>query len=186
MTSSQRHYNPDWLDDDTLVANFVARIEDFAFLRDELARAPLQVTVQHHLLVGVRGSGKTTLLKRLAVAIRRDDDLKDHLIALSFPEELYQVKNLADFWWAACDALVDELDRSKRVDLATRLAAQVDAAQGSRIEAGPLSSRGFIILQQMCAELGRRAVLLVDNLDMVFQRIDKSGRKLKNVQSPAY
>lgn len=186
MTSSQRHYNPDWLDDDTLVANFVARIEDFAFLRDELARAPLQGTVQHHLLVGVRGSGKTTLLKRLAVAIRRDDDLKDHLIALSFPEELYQVKNLADFWWAACDALVDELDRSKRVDLATRLAAQVDAAQGSRIEAGPLSGEGFEVLQQVCAELGRRAVLLVDNLDMVFQRIDKSGRKLKNVQSPAY
>ena len=27
------HYNPDWLADDDLVANFIARSEEFAFLR---------------------------------------------------------------------------------------------------------------------------------------------------------
>ena len=89
---SQLHYNPDWLNDSDLVAGFVARQKDFLFLRDALARTPLQGSVQHYLLVGVRGAGKTTLLKRLAVAIRQDADLNDHLIALSFPEELYEVK----------------------------------------------------------------------------------------------
>ena len=69
---AHHHYNPDWLSDDALVANFVARMDEFIFLRNELARAPSTGTVQHYLLVGLRGAGKTTLLKRLAVAIRRE------------------------------------------------------------------------------------------------------------------
>ena len=183
-TTAHHHYNPDWLDDDALVANFVARTKEFAFLRDELAHAPRSGTVQHHLLVGVRGAGKTTLLKRLAVAIRRDADLRDHLIALSFPEELYQVKNLSDFWWAACDALVDELDHLKRDEQAKRLETAID--QSKRGDAKPSADAGFNLLVQICAELERRPVLLVDNLDLVFQRIDKTGRKLKDPHAPAY
>ena len=184
--STHHHYNPDWLSDDDLAANFVARLDEFAFLRDELARAPLQGSVQHYLLVGVRGAGKTTLLKRLAVAIRRDADLRDHLIALSFPEELYQVKNLADFWWAACEALADELDRRGRSDPADSLMDSVAQAKKTGKDADPLDSAGLQRLQQTCADLNLRPVLLVDNLDLVFQRIDKSGRKLKDPHAPAY
>ncbi|MCK9388549.1 MAG: tetratricopeptide repeat protein [Sulfuritalea sp.] len=184
--SAHRHYNPDWLSDDDLLAGFVARVDEFTFLRDELARASREGSVQHYLLVGLRGAGKTTLLKRLAVAIRRDADLEDHLIALSFPEELYQVKNLADFWWAACDALADELDRMGQTELADRLIADVDRARSSGAGADPLADTGFKLLLQICTELGRRPVLLVDNLDFIFQRIDKTGRKLKDPHAPAY
>ena len=184
--STHHHYNPDWLSDDDLAANFVARLDEFAFLRDELARAPRQGSAQHYLLVGVRGAGKTTLLKRLAVAIRRDADLRDHLIALSFPEELYQVKNLADFWWAACEALADELDRMGRSDSADVLMDSVAQAKKSGRGTDPLDSAGLQRLQKTCTDLGLRPVLLVDNLDMVFQRIDKSGRKLKDPHAPAY
>ena len=183
---THHHYNPDWLSDDDLAANFVARLDEFSFLRDELARAPRQGSAQHYLLVGVRGAGKTTLLKRLAVAIRRDADLRDHLIALSFPEELYQVKNLADFWWAVCQALADELDRLGRGDSADSLMDSVAQAKKVGRSADPLDNAGFQRLQQTCADLGLRPVLLVDNLDMVFQRIDKTGRKLKDPHAPAY
>lgn len=185
-SSAHFHYNPDWLDDDDIVANFVARLDVFAFLRDELARAPREGSAQHYLLVGLRGAGKTMLLKRLAVAIRRDADIQDHLIALSFPEELYQVKHLADFWWAACDALADELDRLGQTAGADRLMAAVDAANSSDANADPLADAGLKLLLQTCAGLERRPVLLVDNLDMVFQRIDKAGRKLKDPHAPAY
>jgi tetratricopeptide (TPR) repeat protein len=184
--STHHHYNPDWLSDDDLAANFVARLDDFAFLRDELVRAPRQGSAQHYLLVGVRGAGKTTLLKRLAVAIRRDADLRDHLIALSFPEELYQVKNLADFWWTACEALADELDRMGRSDTADIVMDSIAQAKKSGTSADPLDNAGLQQLRQTCANLGLRPVLLVDNLDMVFQRIDKSGRKLKDPHAPAY
>ena len=183
-STAMHHYNPDWLSDDDLLKNFVARQEEFTFLRDELAHAPRQGSVQHYLLVGLRGAGKTTLLKRLAVALRRDADLQDHLIALSFPEELYQVKNLSDFWWAACDALLDELDRNGQTALADRLGTAM--ARGKSQTSDPLSDAGLQCLQQYCAELGLRPVLLVDNLDLVFERIDKSGRKLKDAQAPAY
>ncbi len=187
MTHHTHFYNPDWLSDDALVAGFVARQDEFHFLRDELAHAPLQGSVQHHLLIGLRGAGKTTLLKRLAVAIRRDDDLKDHLIALSFPEELYQVKHLADFWWAACEALVDELDRRGQRREADQLSATVEQARPAKADASQqLADTGLALLQQTCQTLARRPVLLVDNLDMVFERIDKSGRKLSNPHAPAY
>ncbi|OYO30253.1 tetratricopeptide repeat protein [Janthinobacterium sp. PC23-8] len=183
MTS---HYNPDWLSDDALLANFVARQHDFTFLRDELSHASLEGNVQHYLLVGVRGAGKTTLLKRLAVAIRRDTDLNAHLIALSFPEEMYQVKNLADFWWAACDALADELDFLKREGEADDLMAAIATARRNDDRNNPVSDVAFKLLQQTCARLKLRPVMLVDNLDMVFQRIDKNGRKLNDPHAPAY
>lgn len=186
MSTSSHHYNPDWLSDDALLANFVARQNEFAFLRSELARAPREGSVQHYLLVGVRGAGKTTLLKRIAVAIRRDIELSDHLIALSFPEELYQVKNLADFWWAACDALVDELDAANLATDADRLLAAIAKSKKKEKTDDPLSDAGLRLLQQTCALLKRRPVLLVDNLDMVFQRIDKTGRKLNDPHAPAY
>jgi tetratricopeptide (TPR) repeat protein len=188
--SAAHFYNPDWLDDSDLVRGFAARLEEFAFLRGELVHAPREGNVQHYLLVGLRGTGKTTMLKRLAVAIRQDDDLRDHLLALSFPEELYQVKNLSDFWWAACDALLDELDRMPRSPATSKLIRSVEnakqAAAKSDTKADALSDAGLQCLQQACTELALRPVLLVDNLDMVFERIDKNGRKLKDVHAPAY
>lgn len=186
VTGSHHHYNPDWLADDDLVANFIARSEEFAFLRNELARFPLEGNIQHYLLVGVRGAGKTTLLKRLAVAIRRDADLNDHLVAISFPEELYQVKHLADFWWAAGAALADELDRAGKTSEADRLVAEIDRAKAQADLGDDLSDAGLHLLLATCAELGRRPVLLVDNLDLVFQRIEKTGKKRKNPHAPAY
>lgn len=186
MSIATHHYNPDWLSDDALVAGFIARQAEFRFLRDELARAPLEGSVQHYLLIGLRGAGKTTLLKRLAVAIRRDADLADHLIALSFPEELYQVKDLADFWWAACEALVDELDRQGRCADADALMDRTDAARAAARRGDQPADAGLALLLDTCARLQRRPVMLVDNLDMVFERIDKRGRKLKDPHAAAY
>lgn len=186
MSIAAHHYNPDWLSDDALVASFIARQAEFRFLRDELARAPITGSVQHYLLIGLRGAGKTTLLKRLAVAIRRDADLADHLVALSFPEELYQVKDLADFWWAACEALVDELDRQGRRAEADALMDRTDAARAAARRGDQPADAGLALLLDTCDTLQRRPVMLVDNLDMVFERIDKRGRKLKDPHAAAY
>jgi Flp pilus assembly protein TadD/energy-coupling factor transporter ATP-binding protein EcfA2 len=186
VSIATHHYNPDWLSDDALVAGFIVRQDEFRFLRDELARAPLSGSVQHYLLIGLRGAGKTTLLKRLAVAIRRDENLADHLIALSFPEELYQVKDLADFWWAACEALVDELDRLGRGAEADALMDRADTGRSASRSGDQPANAGLTLLLDTCAQLQRRPVLLVDNLDLVFQRIDKTGRKLKDPHAPAY
>jgi Flp pilus assembly protein TadD/energy-coupling factor transporter ATP-binding protein EcfA2 len=189
LVNTHHHYNPDWLSDEALVSGFVARMDDFTFLRDELAQTSIAGSAQHYLIVGVRGAGKTTLLKRLAVAIRQEDTLSNHLIALSFPEELYQVKDLADFWWACCEALADELDRLKKSSQTDALLALVDKTKKSLIgEKSELkrTNAGLDLLQSTCALLNLRPVLLIDNLDLVFNRIDKAGRKLKNPHAPAY
>ena len=129
--SGLRLYNPDWLSDDELVAGFTARLEMLKFLCGELERVPIRGTTHHYLLVGVRGSGKTSMLKRIAVAIRREERLSGHLIGLSFPEELYEVKGLGDFWWASCRALVDALDSRQFGKIADDLAKKVEE-QGER------------------------------------------------------
>jgi hypothetical protein len=179
-------YNPDWVGDDRLVAGFVARLDLYAFLRGELARTPRHGTAQHALLVGPRGAGKTTMLKRLAVAIRNDADLSGHLIALSFQEELYQLKSLADFWWAACDALCDELERRGRQAEADALGDAIDGTRPMGPRTDPQDAAGLRLLLESCARLERRPVLLVDNIDMVMQRIDTRGRTRKDPLSPAY
>ncbi|MFD1623409.1 tetratricopeptide repeat protein [Azospirillum griseum] len=186
--TTQRFYNPNWINDDDLVAGFIARRALFTFLRDELKRMPRHGSVQHFLLVGPRGSGKTTLLKRLAVALRRDEDLTDHLIPLSFQEELYQIKGLSDFWWAACDALLDELERTGQNADADRLTDAIDARKRGNpgLPTNLHDDVGLRLLLRICAELQRRPVLLVDNLDMVMQRLDTRGRKRNDPLSPTY
>jgi hypothetical protein len=184
--SALRLYNPDWLSDDELVAGFTARLEMLEFLCGELARAPTQGTVQHYLLIGVRGSGKTSLLKRIAVAIRRESRLSGHLIGLSFPEELYEVKGLSDFWWASCRALVDALDGSQFDQIANKLAERIEQQEERGPVRDPHDDTGLRLMLGVCKEIGKRPVLLADNLDLVLKRIDKTGRKLKDRQSPAY
>lgn len=180
-----RSYNPGWLSDDDLVSGFIARMPLFEFLCGELRRAPLHGNVQPLLLIGVRGSGKTTMLKRLAVAIRREAGLADHLIALSFPEELYQLKGLADLWWAACDALAEELFELGTPIEARALQAQI-AARPPQQANDPHNDQGLRVLHESCKTLARRPVLLLDNLDFVLDRIDKTGRKTKDPLSQAY
>lgn len=179
-------YNPDWLSDDDLLNGFTARLPLLDFLRDELCRSPLRGTVQHMLLVGVRGSGKTTLLKRLAVAIRRETGLADHLVALSFPEELYQVKGLADLWWAACEALEDALHEAGEHLAAAALTVRIEAERFERPIDDVHDEHALRLLLQTCSSIGRRPVLLIDNLDLVLDRIDKSGRKTQDPHSRAY
>lgn len=179
------HYNPDWLSDDALVSSFIVRKEEFSFLQEELRRSPLSGSVQHYVLIGLRGAGKTTLLKRIAVAIRRNPELSDHLIALSFPEELYQVKTLSDFWVAACESLSEELELLGYLNESRALLAEILTIRKRTDPADVLSDAGFKLLQQFCERLAKRAVLLVDNLDMVFNRIDKN-KKNNDPLSPAY
>lgn len=180
-----RFYNPGWLSDEALIASFTARQALFEFLRGELRRAPRQGTVQHYLLVGVRGAGKTTLLQRLAVAIRQDADLADHLLGLSFPEELYAIKGLADFWWAACEALVDALERRGLRADADTLDAQIEGRRAQQRAAELHDDSGLRLLKQVCDALQLRPVLLLDNLDQLLERLAKSGRK-KDLLTPAY
>ncbi len=170
-------YNPHLLARQELVATFVARQPLLDELVDDLRRGG----GQHHLLVGGRGSGKTTLLLRLATAIEDDKQLAKKCIPLRFPEEQYNVSRLSDFWMNAIDALADALERQGDGAAAKRL-------EPSLTELEPLdeterSKRSLALLESWAKQSKRLIVLLVDNLDLVLDRLSESLWELREALS---
>lgn len=174
-------YNPQLLSRDELLCSFVAREEQLdrimAALRREAAGQP-----QHHLVVGSRGMGKTTLLTRLRYAIEEDATLAGNCLPVLFPEEQYNIGNLADFWLNCVDALADVLESRREVEMLAGLDREI-----ARIHKLPAEEeRRRLGLQMLCslaARLDRRLVLLVDNVDMVLDRIDEEEWALREVLS---
>jgi Flp pilus assembly protein TadD len=162
-------YNPLLLKKHDLVGGFIARQAILNRLLDDLRRESPGNTPQHQLILGQRGSGKTTLLLRLAFALEDDPDLSATWIPLIFPEEQYNVANLADFWLNCVDALSDALDRSGQTAASERLDERVEKlAAGENRTAAALK-----ILLEEADRIGRRLLLLVDNLDIVLNRLNE-------------
>jgi tetratricopeptide (TPR) repeat protein len=161
-------YNPDVLSKADLIAGFVARQPLLQELIDDLRRTTPATSPQHQLLFGQRGLGKTTLLRRLAFAIADDPALGSVWQPLVFPEEQYNVADLGDFWLNCVDALGDALDESGREGLAEQLDTRV-ASLGPK----PTADAALALLLDESDRLERRLLLLVDNLDLVVDRIGR-------------
>jgi tetratricopeptide (TPR) repeat protein len=163
-------FNPALLGKEDLVRGFVARQDLLARLLDDMRRVQPGNPPQHQLLMGQRGLGKTTLLRRLAFAIEDDRALSAAWMPLVFPEEQYNVKNLGDFWLNCADALSDALDRGGDQKAAEALDRKVES-----VPADPerRSAAALALLVDEAQRLGRGLVLLVDNLDIVLDRLDR-------------
>ena len=168
-------YNPHLLTPAELSAGFIARQPLLELLLDDLRRGG----GQHHLLVGVRGTGKTTLLLRLGLAIDEDERLAKKVIALRFPEEQYNVGRLSDFWLNCVSALIDALEDRGETAEATRLEAECDKLDGVAEDARVAGSLG--LLQAWAAKSRKLVVLLVDNLDLVLDRLSEHHWALRKV-----
>lgn len=161
-------YNPHLLERRELLDTFVAREPLLETLLDDLRRGGRQ----HHLLIGDRGSGKTTLLLRLAAAIEDDKQLAKNCIPLRFPEEQYNVFRPSDFWMNALDALADALTSERDAEMAAQLEDTV-----SKLALLPEEDRAresLTALESWAKQARRTIVLLVDNLDLVLQRLASS------------
>jgi tetratricopeptide (TPR) repeat protein len=163
-------YNPALLKKEDLIRGFVARQPMLDRLLDDLRREAPGSTPQHQLIIGQRGLGKTTLLRRVAFAVEDDSALADTWMPLVFPEEQYNVASLADFWLNCVDALSDALDR-----LGDRSASKALDSRVERVpsEGGERSTSALNLLLEEADRLGRRFLLLVDNIDIVLERLKK-------------
>ena len=159
-------YNPQNIPESEFLRGFVVRQQLLRQLLDDLRRAGPMGASQHHLLLGQRGLGKTTLLRRLALAIRDDQGLSSVWQPLSFPEEQYNVAGLKDFWLNCADALSEAFDQAGRASEAAALDRTVDQLS---VQAAP--SEALAILRAESERIGRRLVLLVDNLDLILDRL---------------
>lgn len=165
-------YNPQRVDDDVIKMIFVARKKEFNSVMEALKREESNSIPQHHLIIAQRGMGKTTLLKRIEVELRQSD-LRKKYVPLLFPEEQYNVKNLAEFWLNSLDALADTLELENN----SRLSAVIDG-EVKKIMTLPdeneIAKAAYGVLQNIGKEIGRRPVLLIDNINSIFNRLTDS------------
>ena len=160
----RRIYNPAQLSPDELKASFVARQETLAEMLRLLGEQNPDRPCQHMLLVGSRGMGKTTLGLRFLQAVRETPDLAEAWQPVAFHEESYQVTDLADFWLTALRHLTRATRDSRWADKAEALSA--DEKDPQRLAAYALSA-----LIDFRRESGKRLILFVENLDIVFSQL---------------
>ncbi len=178
MSRAPLLHNQTTLDDEDFVANFVARHQVLETMLRRL-RAGDSGGGLNHILIGPRGMGKTSLLRRLAIGIRHDAELSDIYIPLNFREEQYNVLKVADFWRNCADALAEWAEDNGMDEVADRL----DEAMA--IEAWATEQAGDLFVAET-AKLSRRAVLLVDNIDLILDTLspEDNWKLRKTLQAP--
>ena len=160
------YYNPEQMPDSEIKQTFVARQWLIDELLSLLKRQPTGAGTQHAVIIGPRGIGKTTVLLMFRLGII-ESELGKRWFPVRFPEESYSVNDLADFWMATLSHLAYESGDAS-------LVATADALRKESGEAGALCDGAVAALKDWCRGRKRRLVLLVDNLDMIFDQIGDS------------
>lgn len=174
-------YNPGILSKQELIRLFVARRNLLQQILDDLRREKKKGIPQHRLLVGARGMGKTTLLRRIAYAVEDDADINKIWLPLTFPEEQYNVATLSDLWLNCLDALSDVLERQGSHDEAKALDEIIDALPDNNEEERARMALGALLEQAKKA--GKRLLLLIDNIDLIFDRLSKDQWNIREMLS---
>ena len=166
-------YNPALWSKEEVKAYFVARQALLDRFIDDLRREQPGGRPQHRLILGLRGMGKSTLLRRIAIAVEEDEALKARWLPLTFPEEQYNVANLDDLWLNCLDALGDLLEARGDKQAVARIDSEVERLDRKDPETA------LQALLRAARGMDRRLLLLVDNIDLVLDRLKKQDWPLR-------
>ena len=161
MAVSIKKYNPGFLSDDEIVASFCVRKAEFDSLLESL-RSSTGNSNAHSLVIGPRGSGKSHLLLRVAAEIRRNE-LLSGFCPIVFAEESYEVSSIGEFWLECLAHLAEQAPEEERAGL--RLSHGDLRTIGDDRE---LANRCLGSILDYADRHGKRMVLLVENLNMLF------------------
>jgi tetratricopeptide (TPR) repeat protein len=173
-------YNTGRMSAEQIIAAFAARQQQLDRIVADLATEKPKSRAQHHLVIGQRGMGKTMLLARIAAELRNDSALSARFVPLVFVEEQYAVDRLSKFWLNCLDSLADarelanDADGVKEID--STVARLTDAGMRAAKDDQPFADEVYEAFVQLAKAGGKRPVLLVDNLQLVFERLD-SGQQ---------
>jgi hypothetical protein len=140
---------------------FVARQHTLDYLVGGLKSQTGVLTLTNYVITGPRGSGKTTTTLMLCHRIVNDEDLCKTWLPVRLPEEQFRVGSLRDFFEQTLEVMaqggIEEADHFHNC-----VANEDDDER----------SLEFAItgLHRICQSQSKRIVLIVENLDALFQR----------------
>lgn len=159
MVTNLMKYNPAFLGDEVLIRSFVARTSELERIL-EVLQENTTGSNQHLLVIGPRGIGKTTLVLRAAAEIRADPALGAHWYPVVYGEETYQVSSAGEFWLEALFHVGQQTEDA-------RWKQAHEDLLGERNEKR-LRPRALAQLMDFADKQGKRLVLVVENLNMLF------------------
>ena len=159
-----RKYNPGFLTDDELVASFCVRTSEFESIV-EMLRECTGSSNSHQIVIGPRGSGKTSLLLRVAAEVRQDAGLSSAFFPVVFAEESYEVSSAGEFWLECLSRLADQAPQREEGPDLHLIVEDLRALRDDRT----LAERCLGALLDFSDREGRRLVLMVENLNMMFR-----------------
>ncbi|MEZ0610625.1 tetratricopeptide repeat protein [Fibrella sp. WM1] len=149
-------------------ANFVVRTAEFALIMSDIRQKKANDPVQHELLLGRRGSGKSTLLRRIQIEIDEDSQLSQRYLAINLAEEQAGIYRLSDLWYETLQEISRRCDRSLSLSPFSSFASEQDYTRYLYTE-----------IHRLLAERGKRAVLLLDNIDRILENVGDDGHLLR-------
>ena len=165
-------YNPNRLSDEEIKASFIVRQALLEALLEDIDSTRPGGIPQHHFIAGQRGMGKTMLLCRLGAALR-EPGRRARFLPLRFPEEQWTIDRLSKYWLNCLDSMADALEREGgNTELVRRLDETVERLRQDTGKEELLAEAAEKAFLELAGETQRRAVLLVDNLDYVFDRLE--------------
>ena len=119
----------------------------------------------HQIVIGPRGSGKTSLLLRVAVEVCRDAELRSNFFPIVFAEESYEVASAGEFWLEGLARLAAQVPRGGDAPNLNKTYEDLRTIQDDQI----LAERCLGALLDFSDREGKRLVLMVENLNMMFR-----------------
>jgi tetratricopeptide (TPR) repeat protein/DNA-binding transcriptional ArsR family regulator len=169
-------YDPRRLSEPDFLAGFVARLDIYEFLIRQFQSLDEYDVATHRLIVGQRGMGKTTLLRRIAIGIEADAALRERFAALTFREEQYDIRSLAQLWRNCSEALAEWLEACGRKGEAEEIDRRLARERLSDPDAA------WELFAAHCAEVKRRPVLFLDNINLILGPLPEAeGWKLRGI-----
>ena len=155
-------------DPESIKRNFLIRIAEFELIVADLRSKKKGDPVQHELILGRRGSGKSTLLRRIQIEIDEQPDLSEKYVAINLAEEQNSIYRLSDLWFEVLEELAIRFKKSLRL-------SAFDSFDDNQAYTRYL----FQGIHQILHESGKRAVLLLDNLDRILENFNEDAHLLR-------
>jgi hypothetical protein len=152
-------FNPSFQTAAESITGFAARHDVLDDLLTVLRR-PWRDANPHTLVIGPRGSGKSTLMRRVVAELETHPELAAAWEPVVLPEEPYEVGSLGELWLEALRRLAESQADAALLRLHADLRRDRDDDRIARV--------ALDALRTWSTEHARRLLLIVENLDMLF------------------